>query len=80
MASRVMVLHTYISFCQKHNKGDDRRRLYIKVTTKKALLAPKYATRSSLRGETNPTNLQYASAMWAVDNIELLDMLYLITN
>lgn len=50
-------------------RENDRRRLYIKVTTKKALLAPKYATRSSLRGEANPTNLQCASAMWVVGNM-----------
>lgn len=34
-------------------RENDRRRLYIRVTTKKALLVPKYATRSSLRGEAN---------------------------
>lgn len=61
-------------------RENDRRRLYIKVTTKKALLAPKYATRSSLRGETNPTNLQCASAMWVVDTITVRDKLYSIVS
>lgn len=83
MASRVMALHTYVpSFCRMRNtmRENDRRWLYIKVTTKKALLAPKYATRSSLRGETNPTNLQCASTMWMVDNIAARDKLYSIIN
>lgn len=36
-------------------RENDQRRLYIKVTTKKALLLSKYATRSSLEGKRIPT-------------------------
>lgn len=61
-------------------RGNGRRRLYIRVTTKKALLVPKYATRSSLRGEANSASFQRAPVMWMVENGFARDELYSIVN
>lgn len=78
MASRVMAFRTPRPTVGSTMRENDRRRLYIKVTTKKALLAPKYATRSSLRGETNPSNLQGPSTTWMMDDIAARGGLYSI--